>query len=60
MENCMKKIKIIKVTAITYSDKEGNKKKITAKQNKELFKELTVILKTAQKKGNINDNDFLH
>jgi len=45
--------KIIKISAISYIDKTGKKKTITANKEKMLFEKLTAILKTAEKEGTL-------
>jgi len=45
--------KLIGISSITYIDKTGKRKTISAKKYKNLFKELTVIVKKAEKEGTL-------
>jgi len=45
--------KIIGISAITYIDKSGQIKKITAKKEKGLFNKLNAIIKKAEKEGTL-------
>jgi hypothetical protein len=46
-------IKVISMTALTYKTKDGKIKRITAKQEPELFVKLNAIIKKAEKEGNL-------
>jgi hypothetical protein len=52
--------KILGVSAITYIDKAGKRKTITAKKNKELFYKLSAIIKNAEKEGILWREDSLN